>query len=255
MGQRFADRVAFVSGGASGIGAEVATMLATEGARVSIGDRDVARGEAVAREIGAAFFHLDVREEEGWRMAITAAENRFGPVSVIVNSAGVSQPATIEQASLEHWRETMAINADGCFLGCKVGVEALKRSGGGSIVNVASMLGARGGAMFAAYCASKGAVRYLTRSVALYCAQAGLKIRANCVLPGAIDTPMYRGYIDRAVQAGATQEAAERQFASMHPMGRVGEAREVAAAVLFLASEEASFITGVDLPVEGGALA
>ncbi|MCA6227523.1 MAG: SDR family oxidoreductase [Phenylobacterium sp.] len=252
---RFEGRTAFVSGGASGIGAETVAALVGEGARVGFGDRDSAKGEAFARETGAAFFPLDVRDEAAWRLAIAQTEQRFGPVSIIVNSAGISQPASIEQASLEHWRETMAINADGCFLGCKVGVEALKRAGGGAIVNVASMLGARGGATFPAYSASKGAVRYLTRSVALHCAQAGLNIRANCVLPGAIDTPMYRSYIDRAVQAGATQDAAERQFAAMHPMGRVGKASEVAAAILFLASDEGSFITGADLPVEGGALA
>ncbi|MFM8819592.1 MAG: SDR family oxidoreductase [Phenylobacterium sp.] len=255
MRRRFEGRTAFVSGGASGIGAETVAALIGEGARVGFGDRDRTRGEAIACESGASFFPLDVRDEAAWRSAITGTEQRFGPISILVNSAGISQPATIEQASLEHWRETMAINADGCFLGCKVGVEALKRAGGGAIVNVASILGARGGATFPAYSASKGAVRYLTRSVALHCARAGLNIRANCVLPGAIDTPMYQGYVDRAVQAGDTRDAAEKQFAAIHPMGRVGNASEVAAAILFLASEEGSFITGADLPLDGGALA
>lgn len=254
---RFAGRSAFVTGGASGIGAETARRLAQEGARVALADRDGARGRTIAAEIGAAalFVELDVADEAQWRAAIDAAERACGVLSVIVNCAGVSKPATIEQADLSHWRETLSINLDGAFLGCKFGVEALKKAGGGAIVNVASMLGARGGAMFPAYAASKWGMRGLTHSVALHCAEQGLNIRANCVLPGAIETPMLESYVARGVSAGAPRDAVLAQFAAAHAMKRVGRADEVAAAILFLASDDASFITGADLPVEGGALA
>lgn len=257
MTGRFAGKAAFITGGASGIGAETARRFIAEGGKAALADRDAAKGAALAAELGpdALFVALDVTQEDQWRAGVALAEAAFGGLHVIVNAAGISKPATIEQADMAHWRETLSINLDGAFLGCKIGLEALKRSGGGAIVNVASMLGARGGAIFPAYSASKWGMRGLTRSVALHCAEARLNVRANCVLPGAIETPMLEGYVQRGMAAGAPREAVLAGFAQAHALKRPGTAGEVAEAILFLASDAASFITGADLPVEGGALA
>jgi 3alpha(or 20beta)-hydroxysteroid dehydrogenase len=254
---RFAGKAAFISGGASGIGAETARLFIAEGGRAALADRDTAKGAALAASLGAdaLFVPLDVTDETQWRASVAAAEAAFGAIHVIVNCAGISKPATIEQADMAHWRETLSINLDGAFLGCKVGLEALKRAGGGAIVNVASMLAARGGAIFPAYSASKWGMRGLTRSVAIHCAEAGLNVRANCVMPGSIETPMLESYVQRGVAAGAPREAVLASFVQVQAMKRPGKASEVAQAILFLASDAASFITGADLPVEGGALA
>ncbi len=248
---RLNGKSAFVTGGASGIGEATARAFATEGSRVAIADVDAPRGESVAAAIGGIFVKLDVTSEADWRAAIDHAKAAIGPLSVLVNNAGISIPAPIDAETFEGWRRTMAVNADGVFLGCKHGVEALREAGGGSIVNVSSTLGIKGGAIFPAYCASKGAVRMLTRSVALRCAEAGWNIRCNSIHPGAIETPIMDPYF----KAGPSKEAVLAGFASVHPMKRVGQPHEVAAAAVFLASDESSFITGIELPVDGGYLA
>jgi NAD(P)-dependent dehydrogenase (short-subunit alcohol dehydrogenase family) len=254
---RFAGRAALVTGGASGIGATTARMLAAEGAKVAVCDIDAGKGEDVAAAIGPAarFIALDVTSDAAWSAAVASAEAVFGPLSVVVNAAGVSIPASIEAADFEHWRKVMAINADGTFLGCKHGVAALKKAGGGAIVNVGSTLGHKAGAIFTAYCASKGAVRMLTKAVALHCAEAKLNIRVNAVLPGAIETAMFQSYVDMGMAAGASREEVVHSFASVHPLGRIGKPEEVAAAILFLASEDAAYTTGAEIPVDGGYLA
>lgn len=254
---KLAEKTAFITGGASGIGAETARRMAAEGARVVVADRQEEKAETLALSLGDAALAvpLDVTDDANWSAAIGAAEKHFGPFHILVNAAGISVPATIEDADLAHWHHVMGVNADGTFLGCKHGVAALKKAGGGAIVNIASTLGVRAGAMFTAYAASKGAVRMLTRAVALHCAEQKLNIRVNAVLPGAIETPMYERYIDQGVAAGARREDIEAQYAAGHPLGRVGAPQEVAEAILFLASDSASFITGVDLPVDGGFLA
>ena len=198
---------------------------------------------------------LDVREDADWAAAVKTAQDRFGALTTVVNSAGVSRPATIEQETLAGFRETVAINLDGTFLGCKHGVAALKGGKGGSIVNFGSTLGVRGGGIFPAYSASKGGVRLLTRAVALACTDAGYDIRCNAVLPGAVHTEMVEGYIAAGEAQGATREQVIDRFASVHPMKRMGTPREAADAVVFLASDESSFTTGADLPVDGGYLA
>jgi NAD(P)-dependent dehydrogenase (short-subunit alcohol dehydrogenase family) len=198
---------------------------------------------------------LDVTDEGQWAEAVATAVGRFGPLTTVVNSAGVSIPADIEAETLEGFRRTLAINLEGTFLGCKAAVAALKGGVGGAIVNVASTLGARGGAIFPAYGASKGGVRQLTRSVALHCAAQGYDIRVNAILPGAIHTEMVEGYIAAGEAAGATREQVVEGFASVHPLKRLGRPEEAAAAILFLASDAASYITGADIPVDGGYLA
>lgn len=250
-------KTAFISGGASGIGAAVARRFVSEGARVVVADIQDDKGKALARDLGdAAFYvHLDVTSEESWRTAMDAAIKRFGGLTTVVNSAGISVPATIEQESFEGFRRTIAINLEGTFLGCKFGVAALKGQKGAAIVNVASTLGAKAGAIFVSYSASKGGVRMLTRAVALHCAEQGYDIRVNAILPGAIHTEMVEGYIAAGIAAGGTREAVIEGFASAHPMKRLGKPHEPADAIAFLASDQSSYITGIDLPVDGGFLA
>jgi 3(or 17)beta-hydroxysteroid dehydrogenase len=249
---RLAGKTALITGAGSGLGEAMARAFAREGARVAIADINAENGAKVAASIeGAIFIPLDVRDEAAWQEGMGAAEKAFGKLSIVVNNAGVSVPSPIDQASLAHWRQTMAVNLDGVFLGCKYGVEALRRAGGGTIINIASTLGKRAGAIFPAYCASKGGVLMLTKAVALRCAEAGWAIRVNAILPGAILTPIMDPYF----AAGPSKDAVVAGFAAVHPMKRVGEAHEIADAAVFLASEEASFITGAELPVDGGYLA
>ena len=249
-------KVALISGGASGIGAATARRFVADGAKVLIGDIQDDKGQALARSLGdsALYVHLDVTSESSWKDAVAAAK-RFDGLTTVVNSAGISVPATIEQETLEGFRRTLAINLEGTFLGCKYGVAALKDKKGAAIVNVASTLGAKAGAIFTAYSASKGGVRMLTRTVALHCAEQGYDIRVNAILPGAIHTEMVDGYIAAGISQGATREAVIEGFASVHPMKRLGKPHEPADAIAFLASDQSSYITGADLPVDGGYLA
>jgi 3(or 17)beta-hydroxysteroid dehydrogenase len=249
---RLEGRVVLITGGASGIGAATAQLMAGEGARVVVADRNAEGARAVARSLaGALATMLDVTDETSWEAACAEVLERFGALHVLVNSAGISVPATVEEATLEHWRETMAINADGVFLGCKHGVRAIARSGGGSIVNVASTLGARPGAAYVAYSASKAAVLAVTRSTALHCAAQKYGIRCNAVLPGATHTPMVDTYLNNAPDPAALMA----QFEAVHPLGRIGRPEDIARAILYLASDEADWVTGVALPVDGGYLA
>lgn len=254
---RLEGRIALISGGASGIGAATAKKFVSEGARVAICDLQDEKGSALARELGAAaiFIRLDVTSESSWRDAFEGAHRKLGALTTVVNSAGISIPANIESETLEGFRRTLAINLEGTFLGCKFGVATLKSAKGAAIVNVASTLGARAGAIFPSYSSSKGGVRMLTRAVALHCAEQGYDIRVNAILPGAIHTEMVEGYIAAGIAAGSSREAVIAGFAGVHPMNRLGRPHEPADAIAFLASSEASFITGADLPVDGGYLA
>jgi len=247
---RLDGQTALITGGASGIGAATARRMVEEGARVAIADLQEEAGSKLVIELGEAarFARLDVSREDDWTRVVPEVESELGPLGILVNAAGVSVPAPIDGASFEHWKQTMSVNADGVFLGCRAGVEAMRRSGGGSIVNISSTLGLRGGAAFPAYSASKGAVRMLTRCVAIRCAEQGWNIRCNSVHPGAIETPMVEPYVGLA----PTREQGLAILASAHPMGRVGQPAEVANAIVFLASDEASYITGTEIPVDGG---
>lgn len=248
--ERLAGKVALVTGGASGIGAETCRRMVAEGARVGICDIQADAAAGLEAELGSAarFVPLDVTDEAAWRKAVGAVEESFGRLDVLVNCAGISVPTPIDELSLEGWKKTMAVNADSVFLGCRYGIEAMRRCGGGSIINISSTLGIRGGSRHAAYCASKGAVRLLTKSVALRCAEEGWAIRCNSVHPGATETPI----MDPFVSEGADREAVVAAFGSKHPMGRVGRPEEIANVIVFLASDESSYVTGAEIAVDGG---
>ncbi|MEE4201353.1 SDR family NAD(P)-dependent oxidoreductase [Erythrobacter sp.] len=251
MGE-FAGKVALISGGAEGIGAGTARAFVERGGKVVLGDVQAEKVEALADELGdsATAVKLDVRELADWEAAAARAQEQFGKLTHLFNIAGISEPGSAAEVDPDSWHRTIGINLTGTFNGCKVGVNAIEQSSeAGAIVNVGSMLGLRPGADFAAYCASKAGVAALSQTVALDCAARGLPIRCNTVHPGAIRTPMFERYLEAL--PGSPDEV-EAMFASNHPMGRVGEAGEVVEAILFLASERASFTTGVDFTVDGG---
>jgi len=245
---RLANKVALITGGARGQGAVEAKLFATEGAYVVICDILDEEGKRIETEINntggsSLFAHLDVTDESEWQNVIATTLNSFGKLDILVNNAGIYKWAQVEETTSELWDQTMDINAKGVFLGTKHAIPAMRNSGGGSIVNISSVAGLIGSANAAAYGASKGAVRLLTKSTAIQYAKDG--IRANSVHPGIIDTPM------TTPNLLATQEARDRS-ASRHPLGRVGTSEDVAYGVLFLASDESSFMTGSELVIDGG---
>ena len=248
----FTGKVALISGGAEGIGGAVAALFVAAGGAVMLGDIQAEKAAALAQGLGAnaASVHLDVSDLASWHGAVAATQARFGKLTTLFNIAGISEPGFSEDVELDSWNRTVAINLNGSFYGCRAVLAAMVASGEAcAIVNTGSMLALRPGALFVAYSATKAGVTALSKCVALECAQKGYLIRVNTVHPGAIRTPMYERYI--AAFPGSRDEA-EAMFAANHPMGRVGEADEVAKAMLFVASAEASFTTGADITVDGG---
>ena len=254
---RLDGKTAIITGGSSGLGAATARRFVEEGAKVALADINDEKGQKLADEIGAAFLHLDVTQEEEWDgLFAKTAEALGAPVNVLVNSAGISIPSNIEQATMKHWRKIMSINLDGTFMGCRAAVRAMRpvaEAGGRcAIVNFASSMGMKAGSAFAAYGASKAAIRHLSKTTALHCGEQGLDIRCNTVLPGAIHTEMFDQYIEQGMKAGATEEQVIQSFATGHMAGRIGKPVEVADMVLFLSSDEAGFCTGADYLVDSG---
>ena len=250
---RVEGKVALITGGASGIGRASAELLAAEGARVVIADIDETGAAAVARGIGEAalMMRLDVTSEDDWRAAIAGTLEAFGQLHVLVNSAGVSVLKNVEDTTLEEWRFVNGVNLDGTFLGCKHAIPAIKESGGGAIINLSSVSGLVGGHNLAAYNASKGGVRLLTKSVALHCARKGYNIRCNSVHPTFIDTPILEPILARAEDPELMRQKLARQV----PIGRLGQPEEVAAGILYLASDESAFMTGAEFVLDGGVTA
>ena len=247
---RLAGKSAFVTGAASGLGRAIARRFAEEGARVAIADRDEPGGRQVAGEIGSAALFLahDVTSEEEWIANLGRAAAAFGRLDIIVNNAGIGPVGTIEKTSLEEWRRVHAVNLDGVFLGCKHGIAQLRAAGGGAIINMSSVAGLMGTPTLAAYGSSKGAVWQLTKSVALYCAARRDNIRCNSIHPAFTATPMVEAMIAASKAPERTRWALEQQI----PLGRLGEAEEVAALALYLASDEARFVTGGEFVIDGG---
>lgn len=257
-------KVAIVTGGASGIGAACARVLAREGAKVLITDIDSAQGEALAMDIGkvggaAAFARHDVVSEDQWKAVVSQAVSQWGRLDVLVNNAGVGLAGSILDFSLDDWRRQMAINVDGVFLGTKQAVKAMKETGGGSIIMMSSVAGFVGSPRLAGYCATKGAVRLFTKAVALECAQNDWNIRVNSVHPGIIDTPIWTKIPMGGQQfnqpAGANAMDPNALAAIGAPMKRAGKPEDIANAVLFLASDASSYMTGAELVVDGGIIA
>ncbi len=246
---RLENKVAFISGGARGMGACEARLFAAEGAMVAIGDVLEEEGLRLAAEIGEAggeciFLPLDVTSQAQWESAIAAAVLKFGRLDILVNNAGVgARNMLVENTSVEDWDQVMDINAKGVFLGTRAAIPEMRKAGGGSIINISSQLGLVGvDNSSPQYQASKGAVRLLTKSTAIqYAAES---IRANSVHPGPIVTPM--------TEAGRADAQRHQVTIERIPLGRYGEPEEVANGVLFLASDESSFMTGSELVIDGG---
>jgi NAD(P)-dependent dehydrogenase (short-subunit alcohol dehydrogenase family) len=247
---RVQDKVVLVTGGASGIGLATSGLLAAEGARVVIGDIDREAAERAVCRIGAAasFQPLDVAREDDWIAATDAIVRDLGRLDVLVNNAGVVLLKDIEATTLAEWRDLMAVNHDGVFLGCKHAVRVMKERGGGAIVNISSVAGLIGHPALAAYCASKGGVRLLTKSVALHCARRGYNIRCNSVHPSFVDTPMLEGMLGQTGDAAKTRSG----WSAAAPLGRLAQPAEIARTILFLASDEAAFTTGAEVVIDGG---
>ncbi|MCW5731225.1 MAG: glucose 1-dehydrogenase [Alphaproteobacteria bacterium] len=247
---RLAGKVALVTGGASGLGRQSAIRMAEEGAKVAVADLNHAGAEIVAREIGASAIALalDVTSESQWQAAIGATLAAFGKLNVLLNSAGVGVNKDIENTTMEEWRFVNGVNLDGTFLGCKHGVIAMKAHPPGSIINISSVSGLVGGHNLAAYNASKGGVRLLSKSVALHCARKGYSIRCNSLHPTFIDTPMVRAMFTGRPDAERVRQKLEAQV----PLGHIGEPDDIAWAVVYLASDESKFVTGAEFVVDGG---
>lgn len=251
-GARLNGKIALITGAASGLGAETARRMAREGARVFLTDINGDGGHAVCEAIAAAggeaeFQTQNVTDEAQWDAIVAAAVARFGGLNVLVNNAGVSSGfADALNCPMEEWRRVLSINLDGVFMGARAAGRVMATSGGGSIINLSSILGKVGLAGGSAYCASKGGVALLTKSLALEWAALG--IRVNSVHPGFIDTPM----VSSAIQGAENSNEMAEMIVSRHALGRLGVPREIADAIVFLASDESSFMTGSELVVDGG---
>ena len=252
-----------MSGAARGLGAETARALASAGASVMLTDVLESAGEATAEAIRAAggraaFMRLDTTQEADWEAAVAATLAKFAGLDIVVNNAGIERLQFISETTVEEFRQVMDVNVTGVFLGCKHAVRAMRPGGaagrGGAIVNLSSVAGLAGVTGLGAYCASKGAVRLLTKAVAVECGQLGLGIRCNSVHPGLVATSMGKDLLQHFVDLKLVPDAAAASaaFAAAHPIGRMGEPQDVAAAVLYLASGAAKWVTGAEFAIDGG---
>ncbi|SEH15215.1 NAD(P)-dependent dehydrogenase, short-chain alcohol dehydrogenase family [Sphingopyxis sp. YR583] len=240
---RISGKIAFVTGGASGLGLDIVRRFVAEGASVVIADIDAAAGEALAAELGQRFVTLDVSKEDQWIAALDMCER----IDILVNNAGITTMGSIEDLTLAAFRHEFAVDVDGVFLGCKHIIPKMKDHGG-SVINMSSMCGVRAQADLVGYNAAKAAVTHLTKSVALHYAAKGYDIRCNSVHPGAIHTAM----IDKVMAQVDDPEALYAGFVATHPVGRLGKPEEVSSIVLYLASDESSFATGAEFRIDGG---
>jgi 3(or 17)beta-hydroxysteroid dehydrogenase len=252
---RVLDKIALVTGGASGIGLAIAHRLADEGATVVLADIDAVLATAAAKTLSGKGMAvtLDVRDETSWKKTVDAAVKKYGRLDILVNNAGIAEPPpkTFEDITLESWKRVLAVNLDGVFLGTREGVRAMKATGGGSIINmgsVAAYIGTPGGA---AYGSSKGGVRSLTKQAAVACAKNGYNIRINAIHPCYVWTPL----VEKRAASMFGPERAKDEIRAMHPFKCLAEPLDVANAALFLASDEARLINGSDLIMDGGLLA
>jgi len=250
---RVEGKVAIVTGGASGIGAETCRRLAAEGAQVLPTDVNEELLAQVAAEIGERADPVahDVSDEDRWREVVAHALERHGRLDILVNNAGIAVQGTIEDTPLETWRRIHAVNAEGVFLGCKHAIPAMRASGGGSIVNISSLAALRGTPIYAAYSASKGAVCALSRTVAIHCIERGDPIRCNSIHPGGVNTPM----VHALVKQGTGLDVASMDPAVVRQNLGMGDPVDIANLILFLASDESAYVNGAELCIDGGATA
>jgi NAD(P)-dependent dehydrogenase (short-subunit alcohol dehydrogenase family) len=251
---RVAGKKAFITGGAQGLGAAAARLLAKEGAQVSLADINFAGAQAVADEInavhgaGTAFaFALDVTQEDQWIEALEKADAAMGGISVLLNNAGVAGDKPLEQMEFDLWKTIMSINVDSVFLGAKHALKYMRAHQPGSIINISSIAGLIANHNSPAYNASKAGVWLLSKNIALYCAKMGLNIRSNSIHPTFIDTPI----LDPLSQRLGKEEA-HAKLGRQIPLGHIGEPNDIANAVLYLASDESKFMTGAEIKVDGG---
>lgn len=250
---RLAGKVALVTGGASGLGASAVTLMAREGARVVIADIEEIAGEKLAQALRdegleALFLPLDVCDETGWDRVTEQVVDHFGSLHVLVNNAGIAPEGGMEM-SFSLWRKVMSINLDGTFLGTRAAIRSMRKTGAaGSIINISSTMAMVGEATTAAYSASKGGVRSLTKAAAMYCAAEKLPVRVNSVHPGMCVTPL----VEQFFAAHPEQRAIH---AAKYPIGQLGTPEDIAWAIVYLASDESRFMLGAEMVVDGGYLA
>jgi len=250
---RLKGKSALITGAGSGIGAAIAQMFVREGAQVLLTDINEAAARARADALGksAASVAHDVTVPEDWTAAVADAERSFGGLNILVNCAGICLPGTVEETSLEAWRKTHAVDLDSVFLGCKIALPLIARTaaggGRGAILNIASISAVIAAANMAAYNSAKAAVRHLSKSVALHCARAGYNVTCNTLMPTFIDTPLIDG-----LTGGRERTEMIAKLARQVPLGRIGEPDDVAYAAVYLCSDEAKFVTGAELCIDGG---
>ena len=241
-------KVAIVTGGASGMGAADAEVLVREGASVVVADLNEADGRAVAERVGgdAVFMKLDVTDEANWQQVIASTVEKFGRLDILVNNAGVLAMGTVVDTTLESWRMINAVNSEGVFLGCKHAIPAMVESGGGSIINMSSVAAIHGQSFVAAYTASKGAVRALTKNVAMYCKEQKNGVRCNSIHTDGVATPMI------VKVATGKDTASEEDIEKLRHVENICEPVDIANLVLYLASDESRYVTGAEMLVDNG---
>ena len=240
-------KIALVTGVASGLGAAIAQRFYDDGARVVGSDIDKDKGSAVMAALGGHFLSHDVSEEDSWSAVIDYVGAEFGRLDILVNNAGITLVGSVEDISLDAWDKTMAVDVRGPFLGCRAAIPLMK-SAGGSIINIASVSAFKPQPELVAYNTAKAGVAMMTKSIAQHCALSGYNIRANYINPGVIRTSM----LEKVVSQVEDGEALMEGYKKMHPLGRIGEAEEIASMAAYLACDEATFITGSGFTVDGG---
>ena len=254
---RLTSRVALVSGGASGIGKASAVRLAEEGAKVVVADIDAELGQQTVGAIQdnsgtATFMRLDVTNESQWQECVAATVDVYGGLNILVNNAGIAVGGSILTMTLEDWQRQQAINLDGVFLGVKYAIPAMIESGNGSVINISSVAGIKGSANLAAYNATKGGVRLFTKGVARECSANRWPVRVNSVHPGVIETPIWDKMNPELLEAGMNTMDLESMAEQVVPTGQLGKPLDIANGVVFLASDESSYMTGTELIIDGG---
>ena len=251
---RVKNKVAIVTGGASGLGKSSAILLAREGAKIVVTDIDEEDGKKVVQQIKAnggeaIFIKQDVSKEDEWKNVIETTLKTFGKLHILAKSAGIGLGGTVEEVTLEDWKNLIDVNLNGTFLGTQYGIKGMKETGeGGSIINFSSIEGLIGDPNLPAYNASKGGVTIFTKSAALHCARQGYGIRINSIHPAYIWTPMVENFL----KAQGNVEEGKKQLESLHPVGHLGEPDDIGYGVVYLASDESKFMTGSELVIDGG---